>query len=68
MILDEAAYFEQFIGDTDDDYFNYMSAEHDTDDDWHEIPICKFCHGTGQDWDLTPCIKCDGEGYMYWLA
>lgn len=40
-----------------------------TDDGWEgdEIPICEYCHGTGQDWDLTPCGECDGEGYQYWL-
>lgn len=27
---------------------------------------CQACNGTGQDWDLTPCQECDGEGFYYW--
>lgn len=37
--------------------------------DWvdSEQPLCEHCSGTGQDWDLTPCPFCDGEGYKWWL-
>ena len=29
--------------------------------------ICDRCSGTGQDWDLSECSKCDGIGYLWWL-
>ena len=42
-------------------------ADDDFDDDGgYEDNTCPFCYGTGQDWDLTPCDYCDGEGYL-WL-
>jgi DnaJ-class molecular chaperone len=45
-------------------------------DDWFdgqdEEPnnTCPNCHGTGgepYDDGITPCEKCDGEGYLWWL-
>lgn len=42
-------------------------ADDDFDDDGgYEDNTCPFCYGTGQDWDLTPCDYCDGEGYLWW--
>lgn len=45
------------------------AAEYQTDDfDDDDVMqfTCSACAGTGQDWDLTPCQECDGEGFYYW--
>lgn len=41
----------------------------DENGEWHRDAdtTCQACAGTGQDWDLTPCPECDGEGFYYWL-
>lgn len=38
----------------------------DFEDDVFMQFTCSACAGTGQDWDLTPCQECDGEGFYYW--
>jgi len=55
----------------DDEYWPYdQESPPEADmETWHERDLtCPTCHGTGQDWDLTPCGKCDGEGYLWWLT
>lgn len=46
------------------------AAEYQADDDFDDDEVmqftCSACAGTGQDWDLTPCQECDGEGFYYW--
>lgn len=36
-------------------------------DDRDRDLTCRYCNGTGQDWDLTPCEHCDGEGERWWM-
>lgn len=38
-------------------------------DDWvdDESTQCKYCNGTGLDWEgLGDCEHCDGMGYEWW--
>lgn len=57
----------------DDDLEDMYPLEFDVSDDElddfadSEDRICPYCHGTGQDWDLTTCEECDGECYAWWL-
>lgn len=48
----------------------YLDSDDDLDDDFDDDDVMRFtcsaCAGTGQDWDLTPCQECDGEGFYYW--
>jgi hypothetical protein len=58
------------------EYSEYMHAQAAMDDDWWEYDdsqerdlTCRACSGTGGDpWNdgITPCERCDGEGYQWW--
>lgn len=50
-----------------------MSAANETPDEYFDDDepdrTCQYCSGTGGNpWDdgITPCQKCNGEGYEWW--
>lgn len=65
-MTDQTCRHEHIIEDVDQDICGDCGYAWDNLTDIDSERTCKYCHGTGQDWDLAECDYCDGTGIEWW--